>query len=735
MNLLKYNCPANEWNEALPIGNGFTGVMILGELATETLSFNDGTLWSGFPSCYDKEDGAKYIEEVRQLIFDGKNHKADKLAEKHLTGSWSATFLPLGDINLSFENLGTENYERNLDMKKGVHTVKSNGVRAEMFASNPQRICVYRITSKEKFNVKITAQSQLQSKVTVDTGLNLFGNAPDKIIPRGHGEIEPIQYNKHKAMAFALRAEVITDGKTIHNTDDIYVTDANEVTIYFATATGFKAFNEMPETDCDVVLNKAKEHLSKLEKDYEKIKEEHIKDFSELFNRQTLKICKENNLYTDEIIKVARDGGDLDCLSQLMYNFGKYLLISGSRKGGQPLNLQGIWNCYIRPPWSSNYTTNINTQMNYWPASACGLSECIEPLVKMMTESMVTGRNTAEKHFGAKGFCCNHNMDIWRKTSPSMGSAKWFLSPLCGSWLTNELYRHYLNGGLDKYKDEIFSVIKENAIFLMSYLVKHNDKYVICPSTSPENAFRYKFRVSSLDCATAYDMAIVRQSLNYAYECSDDNNFKNEIKEKLDNLYPLQKGKYGIREYYKDYYEYEPGHRHFSPLYAFYPSEEIGYYSDKKKTEWISDLFWRRLNNSHQHVGWSAVWAMCIGARLRDVKAEKKVIRHFITNAIFSNLYCFHEPCYFQIDGNLGFVAGLNELLITEEDGIIELLPAILPEYKNGQMSNIIIKGNHINFEWENGIVKKVESDKPIKIHNKHLSENLKKNENITIVV
>lgn len=733
MDKLRYGKCASEWGEALPLGNGYTGVMIYGSLQKETLSFNDCTLWSGYPSCDDKENGFKYLEQVRELIFAGKNRKADLLAEKELFGGWSTTYLPLGDIYLEFNGLNQDNYKRELDLANGIHTVSSNVVKCEAFASYPKKLVAYKLNSENEFSVKLSANSPLNSQVTIDDGLNLFGNAPDKIIPLNHGDTDTVRYNEHKAMAFALRVEIQTDGTITYNNDNIYVSNATELTLYCVTSTGFKAFNEMPETDADVVVNKCKNTLKDLDKDYNAIKLEHIKDFNDLYNRQSLKICQECDLDTDEIIKVARNGGDLDVLSQLMYNFGKYLLISGSRKGTQPLNLQGIWNSLVRPPWSSNYTTNINTEMNYWCASACGLNECIEPLIRMVDEAMITGSHTAKEIFGADGFCCNHNMDIWRKTSPSKGSARFILSPLCGSWLTNELYKHYLNGGLDEYKDKIFEIVKENAKFIMSFLVLHDGKYVICPATSPENAFRHKFSVASLDYATAYDMAIARESLIFALDCTEDEQEKSKIQDIINNLYPLQKGRHGIREYHKDYIEFEFGHRHFSHLYAFYPSQEIGYYTDPERTEWIRKSFWRRLKYSHQHIGWSAVWAMCIGARLRDVNVQKKVIRHFITNTIFDNLFCFHQPSHFQIDGNFGFVAGLNEILITEENNKIELLPAILPEYKTGYMKNIIIKSAKISFKWENSKVTEIESDKPIAVYNKHLSDNVVLNENVSL--
>ena len=735
MNFIKYSKPAAEWQEALPIGNGHMGVMTFGDLQKETLCFNDATLWSSYPHSDDKENGFQDLQKVRALILNGKNHKADLLAEEKLSGGWSATYLPLGNIYIEMDGLHTDGYQRKLDFENAIHTVTANGVNAQIFASYPKNVVVYRMESDHSFHAKITAESVLRHKVTVDTGLTLFGNAPDRIFPRNHDAVhgDNVRYDEHKAMAYALRLEVVSNGQILYNRDNIEIVDANEMTIYFVTSTGYKAFHQMPETNSAVLVQQCKQKLRNLAKEYDAIRAEHIADFSQLYHKQMLTICEDCDLTTDKIIQNARAGGSLEVLSQMMYNMGKYMLISGSRVGSQPLNLQGIWNREIRPPWSCNYTTNINTQMNYWAASNCGLSTCIEPLIRMMKEAMTTGGHTAKAVFGAEGFCCNHNMDIWRKTSPSMGSARWFLSPLCGAWLTNELYKHYLQGELNEYRDTIFTIVQENAKFLMSYLIKYEGKYAICPSSSPENAFRLKLKPAALDIGTAYDMAIVRESLHFAYEICEDSVLKAKIKTYIEQLYPIQKGRHGIREYHKKYMEYEPGHRHFSPLYAFYPGNEIGYYADPKRTQWVRELFWRRLNKSHQHIGWSAVWAMCIGARLRDVQAEQKVIRHFITDAIFENLFCFHEPNFFQIDGNLGFVAGLNELLITEENGVIELLPAILPEYKTGKMENFLLKGAKISFTWRNSKVVSITSDKPIKVYNKHLSDTVQLSDTIAL--
>lgn len=396
-----------------------------------------------------------------------------------------------------------------------------------------------------------------------------------------------------------------------------------------------------------------------------------------LYRGQSISFDCEENITTDKLLKEVKSGGDEKALCELLYNYGKYMMISGSRKGGQPLNLQGIWNSSVRPPWSSNYTVNINTEMNYWGASHCGLSDCLEPFVNMVYGAMQNGKKTAEINYGCRGFACNHNVDLWRKTPPVKGDANYMFAPLCGIWLSNELYCHYQNGFLEEHKEKIKEIVTESARFACDFLVMHDGKYVICPSASPENVFLNGGKKCKLDYASAFDTALVRQAFKNALAISDDEALKAEIREKTPFLYPFKEAENGICKWHEDFETPEKGHRHFSPLYAFYPGNLIGFDTDGKQTQWIRRLFHFRLNNSGQHIGWSATWAICLAARLRESETAETVIRGMLSHAVFKNLFCVHPPFLFQIDGNMGFIAGINEILLTEENGVIELLPAM----------------------------------------------------------
>lgn len=736
MQTIKHTKAAKTWREALPLGNGYMGLMIYGSLKKERLCFNDGTLWSGYPKDYNSNESLKNLERVRRLIFEGKNAEADALCEEKMTGFYSEAFMPLGEISLKFRGIDKACYSRSLDLSNAVHTVKSKGCTAEAFSSYPDKISVYRIKTDKPFSVKIKAKSKLKYEVgTEKNNLFLFGNAPDYAAPNYlRTELHPIRYNDKKGMAFCLQIQVQTNGEICCKSNQIKVKNATELTLYFATATGFNGFDKMPETSRNTVKQKCKALLNSVSKDYDTLKINHIDDYSSLYNNQHISFNCDNDTNADTLLKSVKNGNDEKALTELLYNFGKYMIISGSRNGGQALNLQGIWNNSVRPPWSSNYTVNINTEMNYWGASRSGLSDCIEPLINMVYETMQNGRKTAKINYGCHGFACNHNVDLWRKTPPVKGDANYMFAPLCGVWLSNEIYSHYKNGFLEDYTDKIKEIVTESARFACDFLVMHDGKYVICPSASPENVFTHNGKSCKLNYASAFDMGLVRQAFQNALELSDDNELKAEIKEKTPLLYPFKEGKNGICEWHKNFETPEPGHRHFSPLYAFYPANVISFYSNKNQTEWIRNLFKARTNNSTQYIGWSAAWAICLSARLREKETAQKVIRSMLCHSVFKNLFCVHPPFYFQIDGNLGFVAGINEMLITEENGIVELTPALPDNFgKSGEVRNMVVNGVKISFKWQNGLVTEIYSDKPVKILNKHLQSELITNENISI--
>lgn len=736
MHIIRYNKPAKNWREALPLGNGLTGIMVYGSLKKEHLCFNDGTLWSGYPKDYNSKESLDNLEKVRRLIFEGKNAEADALCEERLTGFYSESFLPLGEVSLTFCGLNSRGYSRCLDLSNAVHTVKSKGCTAEAFSSYPDKISVYRIKADKPFSAVIKAKSKLKYHTCAEeNNLFLIGNAPDYVAPNYlRTQLRPVRYDDNNGMAFCLQAQVHTNGSICGADSFIKIKNATELTLYFVTTTGFNGFDKMPQTNRTEVKKKCKALLNSVNKDFDTLKARHIEDFSSLYSNQGISFNCDNDNTADKLLKSVKNGGGEKALCELLYNYGKYMIVSGSRKGGQALNLQGIWNNSIRPPWSSNYTVNINTQMNYWGASRSGLSQCIEPLIQMVYEALQNGSKTAQINYGCSGFACNHNVDLWRKTPPVKGSANYMFEPLCGVWLSNEIYSHFRNGFLGEYEDKIKEIATQSARFACDYLVMHDGKYVICPSPSPENIFMHDGQNYKLDYASAFDMGLVRQAFKNALEISDDEELKAQIKEKTPLLYPFKEGKNGICEWHKEYETPEKGHRHFSPLYAFYPADIIGFYGNKNQREWVRKLFHYRIENSAQHIGWSAAWAICLSARLREKETVQKVIHGMLSHSVFKNLFCVHPPFYFQIDGNLGFVAGINEMLITEESRIIELLPALPDNFgSSGEVRDMLVNGTKISFKWKSGLVTEISSDKPVTILNRHLSNAVKTSDIITI--
>ncbi|MBR3755389.1 MAG: glycoside hydrolase family 95 protein [Clostridia bacterium] len=734
MNKLWYKKQAKLWNEALPLGNGHTGVMVWGGRRKETLCFNDVTLWSGFPKNQDNPESLENLERVRQLIFAGKPDEAHDIVESKLCGCYSEAYTPLGDLKISFSSLTTKGYTRELDIDNAVHTVSFKGEKRTAFASYPDDVVVYKSESEKPVNITVEAKSKIKSKTVVKDGyLCLCGNAPDISMPSYLGKIPDAVIYGDKGMAFCLAVKVVTDGEVIYSDKKITVKNSTSTVLLATTATGFIAYDKMPETDREAVRKACIKKLANVKPDYDKLLKKHVADYRKIFDRQSFSIGGTSEEETVRLLETAKKGKPDAKLVELFYNYGKYLMIAGSRKGGQPLNLQGIWNARVRPPWSSNYTVNINTEMNYWPVSKSNMAECAEPFVNLAWELMQTGRSTAKTNYGCKGACCNHNTDLWRKTSPVEGDPCYMFSPLCGAWLVNEVYGHYKNGGLDEYKDKIFESVKASAEFINDYLVEFNGEYVVAPSTSPENEFSFNGRSIAIDCASAFDMEVARKGLLAYLDFESEGELAKQIKEKLAKLRPLKKGSTGIMEWSKDYELHEPGHRHFSPLYGLYPSDTIKYYENEEQREWVRELYHFRKKNWERYIGWSAAWAICLAGTLHEPDTASEIIANMLTYSVFSNLFDTHPPFLFQIDGNFGFTAGVNALLVYSENGKTELLPALPSAWENGEVRNMLINGAQLSFKWKNGKVVSVSADKPVILMNLNLAEDCKTGKNITV--
>ncbi len=726
MKTLRYRTPAKKWIDALPLGNGVLGAMIYGGKASDKICFNDSSFWSGYPKNHDNPNSLKHLNEVRELVFNGKNSEADKLTQKLLDGDYSEGYLPLGYLNLKFKDTKTNKYLRELDIENGVMSVSTSTLKRHAFVSYPKGVFVYKAESKTPFSTSVTASSFLKHEVTYTGDVVLTVKAPDHVVPKYMGKVpNAVQYTDFLGMSAVLVTRIVTDGQIKKNADSLTVENATELTLYSTTKTGFIGYDKMPLTENAPLIKKCFDLLNGLS-DYDSLLKEHIADFSRLFNKHSLNLYGNEKAYTDSLYIKAKLGSVKPELVELFYNYGKYLTISGSRKGGQALNLQGIWNNDVRPPWSSNYTTNINAQMNYWGTSQVGLEECLTPYFDMVYELSKRGRATAKINYGANGFTVNHNTDLWRKTAPVKGEAQYMYAPLCGAWLTGEIVEHYLYGNVPEYKEKIEEIVEANAEFVLDYLVEHDGYLVTCPSASPENFFKKDGKNCYLDYASNFEMGIVKESLQNYLKLLPNGRLAEKIKEVTPKLYPFKEGKDGLLEWAEYYETPEVGHRHFSPLYAFHPAHVIGYYSHPEEREWVRKLMHTRIYNVKQYFGWSGAWALAIAARLREKESVELVMNRVLSKAIFKNLFDMHPPRLFQIDGNFGFVHGVNESLAQIEGDTLELLPALPAFLKDGEVKGLRLRGGYtVDFKWKNGAITtlKVVSGGELKLRNVNLAE------------
>lgn len=736
MNKLIYTSPARNWQSALPLGNGRLGVMVFGGKTSEKLMFNDTNLWSGYPKNQDNPESYEYLDEVRDLIMTGRNKEAQELMEEKMIGDYSEAFLPLGEVNIKISGAKKQNYSRVLDIAESILNIETANVQREAFASFPNKVFVYKITSKTPITITLTGKSQLNYSIdTTDGNFNILGNAPDFAGPHYLKAKKSVYYNEGKGMSFCLSAKFITNGTISTNDTSVMISKATDIAIYFATATGFVGYDKMPKTSRKYAMELTQKTLNALSGNYEQTKQNHIADYTALYNKQSLDLKSETDLPTDRLLRDAKAGKLNNGLIELIYNYGKYLMISSSRIGGSAITLQGIWNKDLKPAWSSNYTVNINTEMNYWGMSQCNLNECAEPFVRMVYEVMKHGKSTAHDNYNCDGFACNHNVDIWRKTAPVKGAAQYMYAPLCGVWLTNEIYEHLRYGNMEQYRSQIETITTEAVKFVCDYLILRNGNYITCPSTSPEASFYLSGRACDVDSASAFELGLIRQLFINFKEFSHDEILLKKVEQKLSKLKPFSEGEFGINEWSKDYQITDKGHRHFSPMYAFYPAKVIGYNRNPQEVSWIEKLFNRRIEYSHSFIGWSSAWGICLAGRLRNPEKAKMILQKMIATSFFKNLFDSHPPHYFQIDGNLGFLSAINEMLVTEEDGVIELLPALPDIMNSGEIKNIrTATANVISFTWENNEITSLKVEgKTMKLKDIHLSENIKL-ENVELV-